>query len=331
MTESIERPLGHEEVLRRLEATAAGVAGGTEHRMAHAVVLAGPAGVGKFKTALWWAGRLKCGDRKACTGTTCPDCRQIAAGAHPDVTVVAPGPDDTGIYIENIRDLIRLMALRPVRPGPRIAIVREAQTLTPQAQSAMLKLLEEPPGFALLVLVTDNAAALLPTIRSRCQLVRFGLLTSDEIRRILEAHGREPQAAARLAAVSAGRAGRALALTPEMIEDRDGIVAAYEDMRAGARGDIDGLVLDLAERRKEGRPGLDALLEWQMRKVETSLGCEGDGGESDVLAPRLASAVSEDPAALLEEASRTAWAIRALERNGNPRLVIRELLLCVRD
>jgi len=331
VTETVERPLGHANVLRRLESTAAAVVNGAEHRLAHAVVFAGPSGVGKFKTALWWAGRLKCRGQDACSGADCRDCRQIAAGSHPDVTVVAPGPDDDAIYIENVRDLIRSMALRPVRPGPRIAILREAQTLTPQAQSAMLKLLEEPPGFALLVLVTDNAAALLPTIRSRCQLVRFGLLDPEDIRMILEAHGREPRVAARLASVSGGRAGRALMLTPEMIEDRDDVVKAYEELREGARSDIDGLVLDLVDRRKAGRPALEALLEWQMRKVETSLGCAASGGVTDELDGRLENAAAESAAVLLEEASRTAWAMRALERNGNPRLVLRELLLDVRD
>jgi DNA polymerase-3 subunit delta' len=222
------------------------------------------------------------------------------------------------------------MALRPVRPGPRIAILRDAQTLTPEAQSAMLKLLEEPPGFAVLILVTDNAAALFPTIRSRCQLIRFGLLDQKEIRRVLEAEGRDPLLATRAAVSSGGRADRALALTPESIADRDAVIEAYEDVRAGERADIDELILDLAARRKEGRPGLDALLEWQMRKVQARLGAVVTT-ENDALAARLDALAGEDPAALLEEASRTAWAMRALERNGNARLVLRELLLDVRD
>jgi len=329
VTLSTEKPLGHGAMLARLEDTAAAVAEQRAHRLAHAMLLAGPAGVGKYRSALWWSGRLKCSQRDTCAGETCRDCRQIAAGSHPDVTVLAPAAEGDALYIENVRDLIRLMSLRPIRPGPRIAIVRDAEALTPQAQSAMLKLLEEPPGFAVLILVSGNAAALLPTIRSRCQLLRFGLLEAEDVRRILEAHGQEPVLAARLARASGGRAGRAVALTPEGLADRDVILAAYEDIHAGRKSAIDELVLDLAARRKEGRPGLEALLEWQMRKVEASF--VGSSTSEGIDAREAEAGEDEDPADLLQEAVRIAWAMRALDRNGNPKLVLRELLLGVRD
>jgi DNA polymerase-3 subunit delta' len=310
------RPIGHADVVARLEAAAEAVAEGRPHPLAHALVFVGPPGVGKYTTALWWAARLKCGAQPPCSDGACRDCRQVRAGTHPDVTLLVPAEPGASIPIEAVRGLIHAMSLRPVRPGPRIAVVRDAQALTPHAQSAMLKLLEEPPGFAVLVLVTDNASAMLPTIRSRCQMLRFGALDPAEIRIVLESHGWDAEAAARAADAARGSAGRALERTPEWIEDRDTLTGAVQALGARERNDLEVLVADLVERRKAGRPAVETLLEWQLGNVEASIAQAGDGG---------------DPAALLRDAERTAWALGALDRNGNPKLVLRELLLGVRD
>jgi DNA polymerase-3 subunit delta' len=193
--------------------------------MPHAVLFAGPGGVGKYPAALWWARLLKCADRAECD-PPCPDCRRIGAGSHPDVAVLAPAEPGKAIGIDEVRELIRLMSLKCVGRGPRIAIVREAHELTHEAQSAFLKLLEEPPGSAVIVLVTENPAGLLQTVRSRCQTLRFGGVPVDDIARVLVAAGRDPDAARRAAELAMGSVGRAFMLTPELIEDRDQLIAA---------------------------------------------------------------------------------------------------------
>jgi DNA polymerase-3 subunit delta' len=304
---------GHERVVERLAAAAREVAERGTDALAHAMIFAGPAGVGKFQVAAWWATRLKC-SQPGC-GSRCRDCVQIATRVHPDVTVLEPEEDGGSIRIASVRDLIRAMSLRPLRPGPRIAIVRDAHRLTADAQGAMLKLLEEPPGFALLVLVTDNPSALFATLRSRCLMVRFGQLTDADVQAVLEAAGRASEDAAAAAAIAGGSPGRAFTLTAERLADREELIAAYEDLRSGDSADVEKLVVDLVERRKSDRPALAELLDWQMQSIETTLASNGAPGGC---------------ATLLEEAARTLWAIQSLERNGNPKLVIRELLLDVR-
>ena len=330
MFTALPRPLGHERITDRLSAEATAVTSGGDNRLAHALVFAGPEGVGKFHVAHWWASRLKCTSPDECEHTPCLECRQVAAGSHPDVTVLAPSEPGKAIGIDEVRALIRTMSLKPLRNGPRVAMVRDAHLLTTHAQSAMLKLLEEPPGFAVLVLVADNLATLLPTIRSRCRIVRFGRLDEDVVCEILEATGTDRTLARSAAMLADGSPGRALCLTAETIADRASLVEAVEELRRGERREVEDLVRDLAERRTQGRPALEALLVWQMKKVEASLG-RNERDASEPLERLLAAASDEEAGRLLADAHRTLWAIGALDRNGNPRLVIRELLLDVRD
>lgn len=97
-----------------------------------------------------------------------------------DVTTIIPEP--TSIGIERVRSVVSRLSIRPVASPGHAVIIREAQTMTPEAQNAFLKTLEEPPGEAIIFLETNQPDALLPTILSRCQLINLGYTTqySDE-------------------------------------------------------------------------------------------------------------------------------------------------------
>jgi len=322
MSHAPGRPVGQDRALARLERLAAASHDGARG-VPHAVLFAGPAGVGKYPAALWWARLLKCEHRAKCD-PSCSDCRRIGAGTHADVSVLAPEALGKAIKIEDVRDLIRMMSLKCVGRGPRVAIVREAHELTHEAQSALLKLLEEPPGSAVIVLVTENPAGLLQTVRSRCQTLRFGAVATDDIAGLLVTQGREPAAARRAAELATGSVGRALALTPELIEDRDRLIRAIEALRDPA--DIDTQTTDLVERTKQGRAGLEDLFQWTMQRIEDALE-RGAGVESGETAGLAAGAASEDPSRLLYRAERIRWTLDALDRNANAKMVIRDLLL----
>lgn len=334
---SIVRPLGHEPILMRLErmvAPAGNATGACGTALPHAIVMAGPDGVGKLAAATWWAALLKCErDRPRTTGARCdcPSCVQITVGAHPDVAMIAPPAPGKVIRIkEEVREsLIPFMSLRPVRRGPRMAIVRDADLLTIPAQNAMLKLLEEPPGFGVIVLVTASPAALLPTIRSRCQTIRFGPLPEEALETLLRERGMDARLARAASVLGRGSLGRALACDGEVLEDRVALIAAFESFRAGDGPAMEDLVSDLAERRKSERSELPVLLEWQLKKIEAAYGCHAEV-ESDTLAPLLSRAAGEAPERLIEEAAHTETAMRRVERHANTKLALRELLLHIR-
>ncbi len=184
-----------------------------------AILFAGPAGVGKRRTAMAVAQALNC-SADACG--TCSVCVRIARGAHPDVLVVEPG-DSGSIKIEQIRDVVDRSNYRPFEGRRRAVIVDRADAMGEDAQNALLKTLEEPPSATIFILVTSAPDTLLPTVLSRCSRMRFGALSADEVSRVLVRDHEYDEKDARAAAADAdGSVGRALdASSVDMTEARD--------------------------------------------------------------------------------------------------------------
>lgn len=328
----LARPVGHDASLAAIETAVLAAAEDRSAPLTHALIIAGPPGVGKFLAALWLGSRLKCAAPATCRGD-CPSCKKIKVGTHPDVYVVDPPKSDRSIGIqESIRDgLLVRMAMRASEPGPLVAIVRDAQKLTLDAQSALLKTLEEPSGSAFIVLVTDNLTALLATVRSRCQLLRFPRLDIATVEGLLRDRGVEENLARTAARLSDGSPGRALAMQAEQVAAREELLIAFERYRTG-RTDMEALLTRLADRKAVDKPGLDTLYEWQMKKLESSLGVEHseDDEKLDALLTRLRTERTEHPR-LLRDAGSMHETISAMARNANARLAIRDMLMSIRS
>ena len=183
------------------------------------LLLSGPVGVGKYLVASATAAALNCNDQvrdvdglaiDACG--RCRSCDRIDRGVHVDVIAIEPD-ERASIKIDVIRDVLERTTFRPFEGRRRVVIIREADTLEPAAQNALLKSLEEPPPGTIFTLTTAVTGALLPTVRSRCMRLRFGRLTQAEVAEVLSRdHDLSPDNARALAALADGSVGAALHL-----------------------------------------------------------------------------------------------------------------------
>jgi len=157
---------GHEPVKKYLKkALAKGV-------FSHAYIFEGKEGEGKLEMAKEFAKAVNCqkGKEEACGD--CSSCRKADMSNHPDI--ISIGPDGRSIKNDQVKALQTEMHLKPYESRRKIFIIDSADTMTPQAQNSLLKVLEEPPSSSLLILVSSNEVGLLPTVRSRCQRIHFG-------------------------------------------------------------------------------------------------------------------------------------------------------------
>lgn len=200
-------------------------------RVRHAYLMAGPEGVGKATLARIFAQSLNC-STPSVPGVPCGvclSCRKIERGTHPDVQTFSLATQEilaerktgknTTLIIESVRDLCAATALRPLEGCWRVIIVEDAETLQDVAQEALLKTLEEPPRFMVLMLLADDAEILLPTIRSRCQIVDLRPVGHATIVEGLRDLGIADPEADRVAALAAGRPGWAIkaATDPKLV------------------------------------------------------------------------------------------------------------------
>ncbi len=325
---------GHRAVIAWLARRAA------DGTLSPSLLFAGPEGVGKHRVAIALAQRLNCSDPRpagpddeiadACG--VCAACRRVARGVHPDVVEVEPGDGGT-IKIEQARSAIEQAAFRPFEGRRRVFIFDPADALVVPAQDALLKTLEEPPAASVFVLVTAYPDALLPTVVSRCQRVRFGRLAPAQIARVLVAeHGYREADARAAAALADGSLARALATE----------ASAWAEARAAALALLEGaartadpvarlaLARDLVP-QGGGRAAADRLglaerlraLACLLRDVEV-VRAQADArwvASGDLTGPLAALAARFDAERVRRAFSAVDRALGALERNASPKIV----------
>lgn len=215
-------------------------------RLPHAMIFSGLAGVGKFTTAKALAGLFLCEQPK---GTSpcgkCESCKLMDSGGHPDFHRVYKElirvHDKTGkskgtsISIDVIREeLIKVAGLKSNMDCGKVFVIEQAELMMPVAQNALLKTLEEPQGRTLIILITDQADYLLPTVRSRCQTIGFSSLDLKRVETELAKKGIDRSLASDAAKLSGGSLGTAQKWIDE------GVVEAWRELSVRIDKILDG-------------------------------------------------------------------------------------------
>lgn len=191
----------------------------------HAYLITGPQGLGRRTLALRFAQGLNC-QQPSVAGQPCrhcSTCKRIEAMQHPDLAVVEAEHVGEVLRIDQVRELQHTLALAPYEARYRVALILRFEEAHASAANAMLKTLEEPPPQVVILLTANSSESLLPTIVSRCEVIRLRPLSVEETSRGLQnIKGLTAENAEKLARISGGRPGYALRLAaqPQLLEQR---------------------------------------------------------------------------------------------------------------
>jgi DNA polymerase-3 subunit delta' len=309
----------HESARRRMDAAVAA------SRLPHAVLVHGPAGVGKERFAAALAAALFCthrgGSLEACG--ECPDCALSRAGSHPDLHWLRRLEEKKSISVDQIRETCEQLGMTSMRRGYRIAIVVPAQAMTISAQNALLKTLEEPAPRTLLVLVTPRPSGLLATLRSRCQRIEIARPPAPAALAWLADELGGP-AAPGLLEVSGGAPLRAIELAPhyELLEGQmGGLLEALIARRAEATATA-------ADMMGEGLPvRLDWLEGWLGQVIRGRLLPSGTQLTVRGGAVLQRAAAEVNISAAFRIVDRVREVRRLLEGSAAPQLLVEALLV----
>lgn len=309
-------------------------------RLASAYLFLGPEGTGKNLFARKLAQCLFCSnvpDAALDACGTCSGCRQMQAESHPDFLTVGCPEGKREIPIELLvgsreargrEGLCHDLSIRPMASDRKIAVIDGADLMNEEGANSLLKTLEEPPPYALMILIAANPDSLLSTIRSRCQAVRFGALDADDVSALLLSQGLVGDAAE--AAIVAGLSDGSLAtasqlLEPQLRELRDRLYAGLAEERfqsvqlaKAVQSGIEGLGGDASTQRRHALWALRFALEFY-RHVLRTLSQPNESGVNVIpqakrLAGRLDAGLASDAELVMELFDRVAAAGDLIER-----------------
>jgi DNA polymerase-3 subunit delta' len=251
---------------------------------------------------------------------------RAAAGTHPDLHVVAREGDRRDILTEQVRDLVRWLALRPLMADRKVAIIDGAEHLNAHGQNALLKTLEEPPGRSALLVVASAPSLLLPTVRSRCRRVRLEPLGEAALVGLLRARGVAADDAATLAAEAGGSVGRALELAgPEQAAARARVLESLPRLAELPASALSALAHALAQGPLDA--ALAAIVSWYRNLLAAMLAVD----HPRVTDATRAAAAGRRPTVVLRQLGLVCDTIAAIEQNANRTLALETLLLDLRE
>ena len=297
----------------------------------HAYLFAGPAGLGRRSLALAFARALNCTNPPAPGDFCgqCRDCKGIAAMAHPDLAVVQAENEGGILKVDQVREMKRTVSLKPYQSKYRVALFLRFQEANDSASNALLKTLEEAPAHAILLLTADNPESLLPTIVSRCEVLRLRPLPIEQVQGELTNRGVESSQAELIAHISGGRPGYAFRLAEDksLLEFRQQKLDDLQKLLSASRVDKFAYAEKLAKEKDVMR---QTFLVWESfwrdvflhaSKADSPLANVDRADEIESLTKEL------DLPAARQRVNDVKRALRQMDRNVNARLLTEVLLL----
>ena len=256
---SFKDVVGHKDILKYISSAV------ENNRVSHAYILNGERGSGKKMLANLFAMTLLCetGDNEPCG--KCHSCKQAESGNHPDIIRVTHEKPNS-ISVDDIRTQVNnTVDIKPYQGPYKVYIIPQADMMTPQAQNAILKTIEEPPSYAVFLLLTENAETLLPTINSRCVMLKLRNIKDTLIKKYLMENLEIPDYKADMCtAFAQGNMGRAIMLanSDHFNEIREEAVQLLEHISEMELNEIVAAVKNISVYKLEITDYLDIIMIW---------------------------------------------------------------------
>jgi DNA polymerase-3 subunit delta' len=301
-------------------------------RERHAYLLTGPQGVGKRTLAIRFAQSLNCLNSKE-PGKPCGECascKKFETMQHPDLTVVEAEQQGGVLRIDQVREMQHNLSLAPYEAKYRIALLLRFEEANQNTANALLKTLEEPPPQVVVILTASSAENLLPTIVSRCEVIRLRNLSIDETSKGLrEIRGIPAEQADRLAHLSEGRPGYAIRLyeQPLLLEQRVSWIEELFQILSSSRGERFALAMEMSKDSESVRSKLQVWLSlWRdvlldSTGVTHSLTNQGHSAQVKTLAQQITLNQAQT---YIQAVANT---LDYLDHNVNTRLALEVLLM----
>ncbi|RQW86337.1 MAG: DNA polymerase III subunit delta' [Geobacter sp.] len=296
-------------------------------KLSHAYLFYGIDGSGMMDTAVALIEAIFCNGTDGCGD--CPTCRKVAGLRHPDLHHVRP--DGAFIKIDQIRELQKELSYRPFEAPKKACIIEDAEKMNISAANAFLKTLEEPSGNAILILITTRVDAVLPTVLSRCQQLRFPSLPTETIASQLRGKGADEDSARIAAALAEGSVERA-----QEILEGDWLKSRTLLLEKIAGLTPEGIIPLLAAAEESAKDKESALHLMDLLNVfwrDVLLTHTGSPAIVNTDLSSLIRSVSERNSleSVLEKLERIFRTRQALTRNTNPRLAVEVLFMGLAD
>ncbi|MBQ3391966.1 MAG: DNA polymerase III subunit [Lachnospiraceae bacterium] len=307
--------------------------------ISHAYILNGETGTGRRTIARTYAAALQCASLTEKDGLlepcgSCISCMQLQGDNQPDIITVRKDPDrKSGPGVDLIRRMRSDIQVRPYAGQYKIYIVEDAQQMTVQAQNALLKVLEEPPSYAVIMLIADGLTGFLPTILSRCVVLQVRQLRDEDVvNALLERTDADPERARITARSVGGNLGRALQLCGDeaFMERRRHTVGLLKKLRRATAQDLRDFASELDAGARSDFLSFAAM--W----YRDILVCKSTGNADHLIFEEEVQYIKENASRLSYEAlSQILEAMdsvdRSLKANVNPEMVMQVLLLRLRE
>ena len=325
--------VGHARTIKILDTSA------DVNMLSHAYLLLGPPNIGKTTLAINLAQKVNCSSIDS-PCQECSSCARIRKGSHPDVEFISLNSVEAKaeIGIDTIREMQHKAIFKPYEGRRRVFIIKEAEKLSIEAANCLLKTLEEPPSELLMILTSISKDMLPPTLSSRCKEISMNPLSENEVIQALEAYKPEgSEIPIYLSKICQGRVGWAIQAMqqPEVLENRKETLDHVKNLSKNGIAHKLDYASELAELYSENRSSLMQTFSWIIsfwRDIILIKGGAPDAVRNQDIKKLLTEQSKDyDMLELISAIRSTAHTIDLLNANANPRLVLEQLFLTLKN